>query len=144
MLRLTLGMKGLICLLLLAGVPVVCQQQNQNLPDNPAPKPQSQQNIPDAPQPKADQPNQFPENAPPAPKNVHPDQPDTAPTPAPIAAPISLRTNFLQLISECKKGPGSGRSASSSLPICYLGVRKQHRSWPRRLQLQVRCFYRSA
>jgi VWFA-related protein len=88
MLRLTFGMKGLICLLLLAGVPVVCQQQNQNLPDNPAPKPQSQQNIPDAPQPKADQPNQFPENAPPAPKNVHPDQPDTAPTPAPIAAPM--------------------------------------------------------
>jgi VWFA-related protein len=87
MLRLTFGMKGLICVVLLTGVPVVCQQ-NQNLPDNPAPKPQSQ-NIPDAPQPKADQPNQFPDNAPPAPKNVHPDEPDASPTPEPKAAPLT-------------------------------------------------------
>src|ERR1700733_4806250 len=87
MLRLTFGTKGLICVLLLAGVPVVCQEK-QNFPDNPAPKPQSQ-NIPDAPQPKADTTNQFPENAPPAPKNVHPDKPDAASTPTPALAPLT-------------------------------------------------------
>jgi VWFA-related protein len=82
--RLTFGMKGLICALWLAGIPVVCQQ-NQNLPDGPTPKNQSQQNVPDAPQPKPDQPNQFPDSAPQAPKNVHPDQPEAAATPTPQA-----------------------------------------------------------
>src|ERR1700759_2285209 len=92
--RLTFRMKGLFCALLLAGIPVVCQQQSQNLPAGPAPKPQSQsqsqQSVPDAPQPK---PNQFPENAPPAPKNVHPDEPapDAAPTPEAVTTPTPSR-----------------------------------------------------
>ena len=62
MLRLTLGMKALICALLLAGLPVVSQQ---NLPEGPRPKDQQpQQGVPDAPQPKPQQQGQFPENAP--------------------------------------------------------------------------------
>ena len=50
MLRLTLGIKGLmICTLWLACLPAVGQQ---TLPDGPAPKTQPQQGVPDAPQPK--------------------------------------------------------------------------------------------
>jgi VWFA-related protein len=81
MLRLSLGMKGLICALLLAGLPVVSQQ---NLPEGPKPKDQQpQQGVPDAPQPKPQQQSQFPENAPPAPINAHPEQPEAAATPTP-------------------------------------------------------------
>src|ERR1700753_4100267 len=82
---LTFGTKGLICALLLTAVPVFCQQ---NLPDSPVPKPQAtqqQQGVPDAPQPKAQDSNQFPGDAPPAPKNVHPDLPEAASTPTPQA-----------------------------------------------------------
>jgi VWFA-related protein len=81
MLRLSLGIKGLICALLLAGLPVVSQQ---NLPEGPKPKDQQpQQGVPDGPQPKPQQPSQFPENAPPAPINAHPEQPEATPTPEP-------------------------------------------------------------
>lgn len=83
MLRLTFGTKGLICAILLAGAALTGQQ---SLPDAPKPKEQqSQQNVPDGPQPKSQQPNQFPDNAPPAPKNAHPGQPDAAATPTPAA-----------------------------------------------------------
>lgn len=132
MLRLTFGTKGLICVLLLAGVPVLCQQ-GQNLPDNPAPRPQSQ-NIPDAPQPKADTTNQFPENAPPAPKNVHPDQPDAAAAPTPAPAPLtpeqggmpskrddlfkmSVAVNFVQIPVRVKDT--SGRLVSGLTPTDF-------------------------
>jgi VWFA-related protein len=81
MLRLTLGKKGLICALAVVALPVLSQQ---NLPDGPKPKEQqSQQNVPDAPQPKPQQQGQFPDNAPPAPLNSHPDQPDATATPTP-------------------------------------------------------------
>jgi VWFA-related protein len=64
-------------------LPVLSQQ---TLPDGPKPKEQqSPQNVPDAPQPKAQQPGQFPDNAPPAPINTHPDQPEATPTPTPQA-----------------------------------------------------------
>jgi VWFA-related protein len=80
MLRFTLGKKGLICALAVMALPVLSQQ---TLPDGPKPKEQqTQQNVPDAPQPKPQQPGQFPENAPPAPINTHPDQPEATPTPA--------------------------------------------------------------
>ena len=79
MLRLTFGKKGLICALAVVALPVLSQQ---TLPDGPKPKEQqSQQNVPDAPQPKPQQPGQFPDNAPPAPINTHPDQPEATPTP---------------------------------------------------------------
>jgi VWFA-related protein len=81
MLRLTFGMKGLIFALWVASVPIVSQQQS--LPDGPTPKSQSQQNVPDAPQPKAQTQGQFPDNAPPAPINTRPDQPEATPTPTP-------------------------------------------------------------
>ena len=82
MLRLTLGKKGLICALAVASLPVLSQQ---TLPDGPKPKEQqSPQNVPDAPQPKPQQPGQFPDNAPPAPINSHPDQPEATPTPTPM------------------------------------------------------------
>src|SRR5215831_17132755 len=82
MLRLTLGKKGLVCALAVVSLPVLSQQ---TLPDGPKPKDQSsQQSIPDAPQPKP-QSGQFPENAPPAPINTHPTQPESTPTPAPQA-----------------------------------------------------------
>lgn len=81
MLRLTLGKKGLICALAVVSLPVLSQQ---TLPDGPTPKEQqSPQNVPDAPQPK--QQGQFPGNAPPAPINTHPDQPEATPTPTPQA-----------------------------------------------------------
>lgn len=83
MLRLTLGKKGLICALAVVSLPVLSQQ---TLPDGPKPKEQqAQQNVPDGPQPKTQQPGQFPENAPPAPINAHPDQPEATPTPTPQA-----------------------------------------------------------
>lgn len=80
MLRLTPGIKVLIFALLLAGLPVVSQQ---NLPEGPKPKDQPpQQGVPDAPQPKPQQ-GQFPGNAPPAPINAHPEQPEATATPTP-------------------------------------------------------------
>jgi VWFA-related protein len=83
MLRLTLGKKGLICALAVASLPVLSQQ---TLPDGPKPKEQQpSQSVPDAPQPKPQQPGQFPDNAPPAPINTHPTQPEATPTPAPQA-----------------------------------------------------------
>jgi VWFA-related protein len=80
--RLTFGVKGLVCAFLMTAAPVFCQQ---TLPDSPTPKPQAaqQQSVPDAPQPKADQPSQFPTDAPPAPKNLHTDAPEAAPSPTP-------------------------------------------------------------
>ena len=113
------GMKGLICVCLLAGVPAL-SQQGQNLPDSPQPKPQSQQTIPDAPQPRPDQGNQFPENAPPAPKNVHADEPAPAATPTPQPAvaqngvvtdvgkfgTISIAVNFVQVPVRVKDSSG--------------------------------------
>jgi VWFA-related protein len=79
MLRLTPGMKVLIFALLLAGLPLVSQQ---NLPEGPKPKDQQpQQGVPDAPQPR--QQGQFPENAPPAPINAHSEQPEAVATPTP-------------------------------------------------------------
>jgi len=81
MLRLTPGMKVLIFALLLAALPLVSQQ---NLPEGPKPKDQQpQQAAPDAPQPKPQQQGQFPENAPPAPINAHPEQPEATATPTP-------------------------------------------------------------
>src|ERR1700704_1112305 len=123
MLRLTLVTKVLLCALALAGLSVVGQQ---NLPDGPKPKEQQQpqQNVPDAPQPKASQPNQFPDNAPQAPINAHPDQPDAAPTPAPAQqrqrggaqndiitdvgkfGTISIAVNFVQVPVTVKDGSG--------------------------------------
>jgi len=49
----------------------------------------SQQSIPDAPQPKTQQPAQFPDDAPAAPKNSRPQDPNpaTVATPAPIPQP---------------------------------------------------------
>src|ERR1041385_5031455 len=92
MLRLTPGVKVLIMALLLAGLPVVSQQ---NLPEGPKPKAQqAQQGVPDAPQPKQ---GQFPENAPPAPINAHPEQPEAAATPVP------------QPPAAAQKGVGGGR-----------------------------------
>jgi VWFA-related protein len=131
--RLTFGMKGLIYALCLAGVPVVCQQ-NQNLPDGPTPKPQSQQSVPDAPQPKADQTNQFPDNAPPAPKNVRPDQPEAAATPTPEAQPpvpgqvsiagsrddlykMSVVVNFVQIPVRVKDA--AGKLVSGLRPVDF-------------------------
>ena len=56
----------------------VCVPAQQNLPEGPRPKEQSQPGVPDAPQPKS---SQFPENAPPAPKNAHPEEPAAATSP---------------------------------------------------------------
>lgn len=82
--RLILGKTGLICVLAVASLPVLSQQ---TLPDGPKPKEQqspSPQSVPEAPQPKPQQQGQFPDNAPPAPLNSHPDQPEATPTPTPI------------------------------------------------------------
>ena len=80
MLRLILGKKGLIFALAVVSLPVLSQQ---TLPDGPKPKDaqSSPQNVPDAPQPKP----QFPDNAPTAPINTHPNQPEATPTPVPQA-----------------------------------------------------------
>ena len=121
MLRLTFGKKGLICALAVVALPVLSQQ---TLPDGPKPKEQqSQQNVPDAPQPKPQQPGQFPDNAPPAPINTHPDQPEATPTPAlqkQRATPgqggmasgrddlykMSVAVNFVQIPVRVKDGSG--------------------------------------
>src|ERR1700757_3572791 len=73
-----------MCLLCLAAYTMLAQQQS--LPDSPKPKTDAQQGVPDAPQPKVQQPGQFPDNAPPAPKNAHPEQLGVAPTPTPEPA----------------------------------------------------------
>src|SRR5215470_14419922 len=85
MFRLTRGTARLVCALGMLALPALAQQ---NLPDGPKPKDQPQQSVPDAPQPKNPQ-NQFPENAPPAPKNAHP---EPAATPAPTPATQGQRT----------------------------------------------------
>jgi VWFA-related protein len=116
---LILGKKGLICALAVASLPVLSQQ---TLPDGPKPKDaqQSPQNVPDAPQPKAQQPGQFPENAPPAPLNTHPDQPEATPTPIPASQPqrgdvvtdvgkfgtMSIAVNFVQIPVRVKDSAG--------------------------------------
>jgi VWFA-related protein len=83
MLGLILGKKGLVFALAVMSLPVLSQQ---SLPDGPKPKEQqSPQNVPDAPQPKAQQPGQFPDNAPPAPINTHPAEPEATPAPTPQA-----------------------------------------------------------
>lgn len=76
MFRLTQRTAGLVCALFVFTGAVA----QQNLPDGPKPKEQ-QQSVPDAPQPK--NPTQFPDNAPPAPKNAHPEEPAAPPTPTP-------------------------------------------------------------
>lgn len=116
MLGLTLGKNGLICALAVISLPVLCQQ---SFPDGPKPKDQ-QQSVPDAPQPKSQ--GQFPDNAPPAPINAHPDQPDATPTPAPQAQSpaaqggmpagrddlykMSIAVNFVQVPVRVKDGSG--------------------------------------
>lgn len=116
MLRLTLGKNGLICALAVVSLPVLCQQ---SFPDGPKPKDQ-QQSVPDAPQPKSQ--GQFPDNAPPAPINAHPDQPDATPTPTPQAQSptaqggmlasrddlykMSIAVNFVQVPVRVKDGSG--------------------------------------
>ncbi|HZU31823.1 MAG TPA: VWA domain-containing protein [Candidatus Angelobacter sp.] len=77
-----------MCFFCLAACAIAAQQQS--LPDSPQPKTEAQQQgVPDAPQPKG-QPSQFPENAPPAPKNAHPEQTgvEPTPTPGPAATPV--------------------------------------------------------
>jgi VWFA-related protein len=121
MLRLTLGKKGLICALAIAGLPVLSQQA---LPDGPKPKEQQpQQNVPDAPQPKPQQQGQFPENAPTAPINAHTDPPEATATPTPQAQrptpgqggmaasrddlyKMSVAVNFVQVPVRVKDGSG--------------------------------------
>lgn len=116
MLRLTLGKNGLVCALAVVSLPVLCQQ---SFPDGPKPKDQ-QQSVPDAPQPKSQ--GQFPDNAPPAPINAHPDQPDATPTPTPQAQSsgaqggmpasrddlykMSIAVNFVQVPVRVKDGSG--------------------------------------
>ena len=97
--------KRVLLLVVLLGLPVFAQNQ-----------------IPDAPKPKAPQPAQFPDDAPPAPKNTHPDTPDTAPasTPAPQSKTqpsgvstsrndlytFGVTTNFVQVPVTVKDGTG--------------------------------------
>ena len=66
------GWKKLLLLLAIAALPVFAQNS-----------------IPDAPKPKNPQPSQFPDDAPPAPKNAHPDKTDVAPAPNSTPAPSS-------------------------------------------------------
>jgi VWFA-related protein len=120
MFRLTRGMTVLVCALAICALPGLTQQ---NLPDGPKPKDQSQQQqtVPDAPQPKNPNPqNQFPENAPPAPKNAHPEEPAATPTPQPQRSPaqngiatkrddlyqMSISVNFVQVPVTVKDGSG--------------------------------------
>jgi VWFA-related protein len=81
-----------------------------------------QDSIPDAPKPKNPQPSQFPEDAPPAPKNAHPDTPEANPasTPSPAAQAqlagistsredlyrISVSVNFVQVPVTVKNSSG--------------------------------------
>src|SRR5258708_1834806 len=106
------GMRTLLCALSLMALPAVAQQ-------NPA-----QQNLPDGPTPKPTPQNQFPEDAPPAPKNAHPDQPPAAnPTPTPQAQiprpgqsgvpdrrdalfTLSVNVNFVQIPVTVKDNSG--------------------------------------
>src|SRR5438270_3724566 len=97
----------------------VCVPAQQNLPEGPRPKEQSQPGVPDAPQPKS---SQFPENAPPAPKNAHPEEPAAAPSPTPAAQPpggpggipgkrddlfkMSIAVNFVQIPVTVKDNSG--------------------------------------
>ncbi len=85
--------------------------------------PLAAQNVPDAPAPKAPQPSQFPEDAPPAPKNVRPEDhgpaPSSTPTPA-VSQPgpegvvtdltqygtISVRVNFVPVPVTVKDSAG--------------------------------------
>ena len=120
--RLTLGKTGLVCVLAVASLPVLSQQ---TLPDGPKPKEQqSPQSVPEAPQPKPQQPGQFPENAPPAPLNSHPDQPEATPTPTPVSqrqrgtaqgdvvtdvgkfGTMSIAVNFVQIPVRVKDSSG--------------------------------------
>ncbi|HEU4414131.1 MAG TPA: VWA domain-containing protein [Candidatus Angelobacter sp.] len=124
MFRLIHGITKLVCALFVLALPAIAQQ---NLPDSPTPKPQSQsatqqQSVPDAPQPKNPQ-NQFPDNAPAAPKNVHPDEPAATPTPTPQAqkarpgqtnivtdvgqfGTMSISVNFVQIPVTVKDSAG--------------------------------------
>ncbi len=106
---------GVICVLSLFAF---CASAQQNLPDGPKPKEQPQQNVPDAPQPKTS--NQFPENAPPAPKNAHPEASATpTPTPQPTQPgqpgiankrddlfKMSVAVNFVQIPVTVKDSSG--------------------------------------
>jgi len=142
MLRLTLGKKGLICALAVASLPVLSQQ---TLPDGPKPKEQqSPQNVPDAPQPKPQQ-GQFPENAPPAPINTRPDQPEATPTPTPVAqrqrgaaqgdivtdvgkfGTMSIAVNFVQIPVRVKNSAGKlvGGLTSNDFKVYEDGVAQQ-------------------
>ena len=142
MFRLTLGKKGLICALAVASLPVLSQQ---TLPDGPKPKEQqSPQNVPDAPQPKPQQ-GQFPENAPPAPINTRPDQPEATPTPTPVAqrqrgaaqgdivtdvgifGTMSIAVNFVQIPVRVKNSAGKlvGGLTSNDLKVYEDGVAQQ-------------------
>ena len=142
MLRLTLGKKGLICALAVASLPVLSQQ---TLPDGPKPKEQqSPQSVPDAPQPKPQQ-GQFPENAPPAPINTRPDQPEATPTPTPVAqrqrgaaqgdivtdvgkfGTMSIAVNFVQIPVRVKNSAGKlvGGLTSNDFKVYEDGVAQQ-------------------
>jgi len=142
MFRLTLGKKGLICALAVASLPVLSQQ---TLPDGPKPKEQqSPQNVPDAPQPKPQQ-GQFPENAPPAPINTRPDQPEATPTPTPAAqrqrgaaqgdivtdvgkfGTMSIAVNFVQIPVRVKNSAGKlvGGLTSNDFKVYEDGVAQQ-------------------
>jgi len=142
MFRLTLGKKGLICALAVASLPVLSQQ---TLPDGPKPKEQqSPQNVPDAPQPKPQQ-GQFPENAPPAPINTRPDQPEATPTPTPVAqrqrgaaqgdivtdvgifGTMSIAVNFVQIPVRVKNSAGKlvGGLTSNDFKVYEDGVAQQ-------------------
>lgn len=83
MFRLIRGTAIIVCALVVCSLPALAQQ---DLPDGPKPKDQSQQQpqqgVAEAPQPKNPQ-SQFPTDAPPAPKNAHPEAPDATPTPTP-------------------------------------------------------------
>jgi VWFA-related protein len=114
MFRLTRRIAGLVCALGVCLTPALAQQ---GLPDGPKPKDQSQQSIPDAPQPKNPQ-KQFPDNAPPAPKNAHPEPTATpTPTPQPATQPgivtdvgrlgtLSIAVNFVQVPVTVKDSSG--------------------------------------
>src|SRR6267142_1419821 len=108
MFGLTSRTRTLLCVLSLMALPAAAQQ---DLPDSPKPKNPTPQ-------------NQFPEDAPPAPKNVHPDQSATAiatPTPQnPAARPaqngiadrrddlfkLNIVVNFVQVPVTVKDNSG--------------------------------------
>ncbi len=114
MLRLIPGVRYLIFAFF--GVGFIVQGQ-QPLPDAPKPQEQSQQ-LPEAPQPKAQPANQFPDNAPPAPKNAHAEEPTPTPTPQRPVIPsgvvtdrgqlpvFSISVNFVQVPVTVRDGSG--------------------------------------